>query len=235
MGSETDKSKELKFYGGDPRLLPLYSVGEVSHHLGLASSTVRSWVKDRGEPKPFERVVIPADGKGSMLSFQNLIEIHVLSSLRGYDIPLPKVRDAIGYLRLTFDTEHPLADIELHTDRNDIFVRYLGGLVSLTTHGQVAIEPVVERYLQRIERSDGVLARLYPFVGPEVAARPVAIDPLRKFGRPYLVGVGVETVSIANRFHGGDSVEDLALDYGATPELILHALRFEGIECSVAA
>ena len=212
----------------DPRLVPIYSVGEVAHHLRVPPSTVRSWVKSRGGPTPFQRVIIPDDRKGSRLSFRNLIEVHVLSSLRDYRIPLPRIRKAIGYLRNEFGTDHPLADVGLSTDHRDIFVRYLDFLIAVTKEGQVAFRPVIERYLDRIERDEeGLFRRLYPFVTQADTDRFIAIDPRRKFGRPYLVGAGVETSAIASRYRAGETVIDLAEDFETTKEQIEGALRFE--------
>lgn len=208
-------------YGGDPRLLPIYTVGEVAHHLCLASSTVRPWVQAGGG------IIVPADGKGARLSFQNLTEVHVMSLLREYNISTRKIRVGIQYLRATHHTEHPLAEVQLKTDRKDLFAS-LGMLVALTGkhQGQVAIEPVLARYLERIERDEsGMLARLYPLVDGD--ARPVVIDPLRKSGAPYLAALGVETHALASRYRGGDSVEEIAEDYDAPVELIQQALKYE--------
>lgn len=220
-------------YGGvDPRLAPTYSVNEVAHHLGLPPSTVRSWVKSRGGSSAFQRVIIPADGQGSLLSFQNLTEVHVLSALRSYEVPLPKIRDAIGWLREIVGTPHPLADVEMQTDSKDVFARLFGTLVLASkkqnaSQGQIAIAPVLARYLSRIDRKDGALRRLYPFLGDNDDRRIIAIDPLQKFGKPYLVDVGVETSAVASRFRAGESIDDLAKDFDATEEQISGALHFE--------
>lgn len=77
--------------------------------------------------------------------------------------------------------------------------------------------------LHRIERDErGLAIRLYPFsrrpaaTPPALAESPrlVVIDPLVGFGRPVLSGTGVTTLSIAERFDAGESIEDLAADYG---------------------
>lgn len=214
------------FPGGDPRLLPIYSVHDVAHHLGLAPTTVRSWALG---------VLIPADRAGSLLSFQNLTEVHVLSALRGRNIPLRAIRKAVDYLRAELGTDHPLADAELHTDRTEILCVCFGTLVSATSEGQVAMRPVLEPYLERVERDpSGLLRRLFPIVAETPEERLVTIDPFRKFGRPYLVDVGVETSAIAGRFRAGETVADLAADFEATEAQIEGALRFERLFKSAA-
>jgi uncharacterized protein (DUF433 family) len=218
---------EKDIYGGsDPRTIPIYTVGEVARHLRLPASTVRSWVRSRGGPTPFQRVIVPDDGEGSRLSFRNLVEIHVLSSLRQYDIPLPRVRESIAMMKIVSGTDHPLVDTQMYTDRVHVFARYLDGLITLTRGGQMALEPVIDRYLARIDRDEeGLLRRLYPFVDDD--ERVVAIDPRRKFGRPYLVEAGVETAAVASRYRAGESVEALAHDFATTKANIEGALRFE--------
>jgi len=213
--------READIYGGDPRLLPVYSVGEVAHHLRLHPSTVRSWVQARGG------LIVPADGKGALLSFQNLTEVHVMSLLRTYEISAQKIRRAAEYLRQRLDTEHPLAEVQITTDHRELFTDVFGTLVAVTGKqpGQAAIEPVLARYLERIEREHGQLARLYPLIHGD--ARPVVIDPRRKSGAPYLVELGVETHALASRYRSGETAKAIAADYDTSPELILQALRYE--------
>ncbi|MDP3769093.1 MAG: DUF433 domain-containing protein, partial [Dehalococcoidia bacterium] len=65
---------------------------------------------------------------------------------------------------------------------------------------------------------------------PEALAespRLVVIDPRVGFGRPVLAGTGVTTLSIAERFDAGESIEDLAADYGRPPAEIEEAIRCE--------
>lgn len=227
MASVTTRAIDI--YGGqDPRNAPIYSVSEVAHHLRLPRSTVQAWVRSRGGPAPFRRVIIPDDGRGTLLSFRNLVEIHVLSALRQYQLPLPRIRGALGFMREHFETEHPFADRDISTDRVDIFVQYLDSWIAVTGGGQLALKPVIERYLERIERDQkGLLRRLYPFLGERDARRIVAIDPRCKFGRPYLVDAGVETAIIASRYHAGDGIAALAADFDTTKDQIEGALRFE--------
>jgi uncharacterized protein (DUF433 family) len=57
--------------------------------------------------------------------------------------------------------------------------------------------------------------------------RVVVIDPSVSFGRPCLLGTSVATAVIAERFHAGESVIDLAKDYGRSPQDIEEAIRCE--------
>ena len=53
------------------------------------------------------------------------------------------------------------------------------------------------------------------------------IDPRISFGKPVLVGVGVPTAVIADRFDAGESVGELAKDYGCEALDIKQAIDYE--------
>jgi len=91
----------------------------------------------------------------------------------------------------------------------------------------MAIKVVLAEHLDRIERNPrGVAVRLFPFSGrPE--ARAVAIDPRVKFGRPCISGTGIPTDIVAGRFQAGDTIEEIATDYGRPAKDIEEAIRFE--------
>jgi hypothetical protein len=55
---------------------PAYTVAEAAAFLHLMPSTVRSWMR------PPVALVAPADRDAALLSFNNMIELHVLSTLR---------------------------------------------------------------------------------------------------------------------------------------------------------
>ena len=46
---------------------------------------------------------------------------------------------------------------------------------------------------------------------------PIVIDPQIAFGRPVLLRAGVSTDAIAERIDAGETVAELAADYGLTP------------------
>jgi uncharacterized protein (DUF433 family) len=60
----------------------------------------------------------------------------------------------------------------------------------------------------------------------------VIIDPRYSFGKPALQNAGVATAVIAERYKAGDSIDQLARDYGCTSLEIEEGLR---CELSVAA
>ena len=221
----------------DRRDIPASALPEAAHYLGVPNSTLRSWFAGQpyvrnGERRHFQRVITPADPKHLVLSFSNLVEAYVLTSIRRqHHIPLPKVRTALTCLRTHFGSTRPLLDQQFATDGVDLFVERLGQIINLSQSGQVEMAEVIKAYLERIDRDlVGVPIRLFPFLRttePRLQPRSVVIDPAVAFGRPVLVGTGLPTAVLAEQFKAGDSVEALADEYGAPVEAISDAIRCE--------
>ena len=236
-----EKKKPLnaveKFYGADPRELPLYSLSQTARHLKIPVATLRSWIKGRyylveGGSRFFNPVIKLPDPQVPLLSFFNLVEAHVLSGIRRIEkVPFAKVRSALAYLENTLPSAHPLADYQFQTDGVDLFVERLDELIAVSQDGQIGIKEVLKNYLRRIERDVELKPfKLYPFVRPTLQTaepRPIVINPLVSFGRPVIVGTGVPTEVIAERFQAGDSTAALARDYGITCEQVEAALSYE--------
>jgi len=105
-----------------------------------------------------------------------------------------------------------------------------GQLINISHDGQLAMRNVLHRYLSRIERNAaGVPVKLYLFTRSRQADEPqvVAIDPYVSFGRLVLVGTGIPTAVIAERYKAGESIQALAKDYERPPHDIEEAIRCE--------
>lgn len=90
---------------------------------------------------------------------------------------------------------------------------------------------LLKGYLRRIDRDpSGVPIKLYPMTRgnePDKQPKSVVIDPRVSFGRPVLVGTGIPTAVLAARFKAGESMDDLAEDYGAEKAALEEAIRIE--------
>jgi uncharacterized protein (DUF433 family) len=218
------------------REMPAYGIVEAAHYLGIPKATLRSWILGRTYPtergKRFFRPVIELPDKDQrLLSFVNLVEVHVLDALRrAHGVPLSHVRKSIDYLKNRLGSRHPLAEQKFATDGVDLFIELFGKLVNITREGQLVIKELIEAYLQRVERdSVGTPIRLYPFTRERKPEEPriIVIDPYLSFGRPVLAGTGIATTIIAQRYKAGESIEELAEDYGRSKSDIEEAIRCE--------
>jgi uncharacterized protein (DUF433 family) len=63
----------------DPRNTPSYRLNEAAHYLRIPKATLRSWLVGEGSFKP---VIAIADRGRVLLSFINLIEVHILDAIR---------------------------------------------------------------------------------------------------------------------------------------------------------
>jgi len=227
----------FELYGGqDPRHVATYSPSEVARYLRVPASTLRAWVfgtryQTKRGAKPFEPVIQRPKPKERLLSFTNLIELHVLNAIRKvHNVPLVQVRQGLNYIKDLYSMEHPLASQKLYTDGLDLFVEHLGKFVNASRHGQLAIPEIVQVYLQRIEwDEEGLAARLYPFTRFNESSEPtwIVIDPSVSFGQPAVVDSGVPTAILAQRYAAGESIDELASDYECDRLKIEEAIRYE--------
>lgn len=220
----------------DPRNLPAYRISEAAHYLRIPRSTLRAWVagqayRSDGTTRFFKPVIVLPDKHLGSLSFINLVEAHVLDAIRReHEISLQKVRKAVVYLAERLGSRHPLAEQRFETDGVDLFVRQYGDLVNISQSGQLAMRKILEAYLRRVDWDEaGVVARLYPFTRKRAPDEPkaIVIDPRISFGRPVLMGSGIPTAIIAERYKAGESIDQLADDYGRERLDIEEAIRCE--------
>ncbi len=214
---------------------PAYTIAEAAHHLSVPSATTRYWATGQGPYPALIEIPKVRPGDPALLSFLNLVELHVLAAIRRkHTVPMPKVRTAIEYLskhtKRKADKRHPLISEQLQTDGLDLFIERFGELVNISESGQIAMREVMQAALQRIERDQhGIPIKLYPFTRSSIDHAPalVVIDPALSAGRPVITGTGLATEVIAERYKAGESVSDLAKDYERKEEEIEEAIRCE--------
>jgi uncharacterized protein (DUF433 family) len=209
--------------------MPAYSVAEAAHYLGIPVSTVRYWAA--GRPDVSKPLIDAAALHPIVLSFLNLVELHVLGAIRReHEVSLPKVRNAVQYLKKQYGSPHPLWSHQLATDGLDLFVERYGRLINISRAGQLAMRELLVTSLKRIERDNsGIPIKLYPFTWSDIRHAPkiVVIDPRLSFGRPVIAGTGLATEVIAERYKAGESMDDLAKDCGREKAEIEEAIRCE--------
>lgn len=244
MTTATTKTSPSHRQAADLRFAPAYTIREVAHYMLMPVATLRSWTLGRhytissGERRLFKPVIEMADRKRGLLSFVNLVEIHVLDAVRRvHKVNLRKVREALNFLGRQYGTPHPLVEHAMLTDGKDLFVQKYGSLVQISRDGQLAMGEVMDAYLERIACDGaGMAERLYPFtlkrpgmVADELRSVPrsIVIDPSISFGRPVITGTGIPTAIIAERYKAGDSIASLAKDYAQDKAKIEDALRCE--------
>lgn len=209
----------------DPKEMPAYTVPEAAWALRIPTSTVRSWFY--GNRDQFEPLLRPALTDPALLSFNNLVEVFVLRSLRTkHHISMQHVRRALDRVVHELDNPRPLLREAFRTDGVRLFVEAYGE----TQDAETGQRTLFDEHLQRIEFRDGMASRVFPFYWPvEVAASPraVVIDSTRSFGRPIVDRINIPTEIIHDRWWAGETIESLSVDYRCKIADIDEALRYE--------
>ena len=214
---------------------PAYPLHEAAKLARVAPATLRTWVLGRNYrtsagSRHWPRLITPADSRHCILSFNNLVEAHVLRALRTiHGSEVRQIRAALKYAASELEIDRLLLSEQLETNGGDIFLRKLGSLINLSRSGQLALKEMLEKHLQRVLRdSSGFPIKLYPFVREDGGqARVIAIDPAIGFGRPIVASKAISTQTIVDRIDSGEAPEALAEDYGLHLSEITEAVVYE--------
>lgn len=231
-----------QLYDADPRDIAIYGPTQAARYVRINPTTLRSWFFGRPYatskgPKRFDPLLEPASTDPNLLSFNNLIEAFVLSSLRRqHSVPMKTVREALEVAAKEFHIERPLLRDSLRTSFGELFIKHYGRLRHLRKSEQLVLEEYFVAHAKRVDLGEDMRPiRYYPFLGmlhptpdsKDEIGRPIVIDPNVGFGQPTITGSGVSTYVIAERIDAGETVDDLAADYGITPEQIHAAIIFD--------
>lgn len=218
----------------DHRDQPAYTVAEAARYLKVAPATLRSWVVGRAYPKAAgtarsQPLIRPAKGAPPLLSFWNLIEAHVLRSLRAeHGVSMDALRRAIQYAQRSQHSDRLLLSKELRTDAGRLLLERYGKLIDLSASGQLAMRRMFNEHLARVEWDEWQFpVRLYPFVSGNSERRPVAIAANLAFGRPVIARAGITTAAIAERLDAGETAAEIAEDYDLSIDDIEEAALYE--------
>jgi uncharacterized protein (DUF433 family)/transposase-like protein len=199
----SDRTPSLR--SDDPRLaLPLCTLREAARNLDVPPSVLRSWVRERAGTK-LTLTLASSCGRGRpTMPFVGLVEAYVLTVLRRVGLRTSQLQSATKALAESIGVNHPLAAQRMV----QVGAEALADLRSNREHGW----DVVRAGLQRITYgSDGWASRLR-LVAYEPAE--VVVDPGRAFGCPLVVNGGARVEDLVHRFCAGDSIADVADDFG---------------------
>ena len=218
-----------------PVAVGLYSRSDAARLLGMHPSRISRWVRGyrtrRSQKPPVIHTDLPRIDNALILSFLELMELHVVQEFIEKGIPLQTVRVAWEHACRAFRIQHPFADRRVFVDEGKIFmatddlpVPDVMEISHRTRPFQVLTGPIFAQSLQELEFDErSFLARRWWPLGPGV---PVVLDPRIAFGAPVVEGSGVRTEILA--LHARRSpVERLAQAYGLDRERVAGALAFE--------
>lgn len=164
----------------------------------------------------------------SRLSYLQLIELAVAVSFRQAGTSIADLRQAHQALRRYSGTEHPFVRIELKTG-------WIGIVAEMALQAKTLKAAFIRRngelrwadqLCDRFEQFDyeDNLALRWHLRGREGA---LVVDPRVAFGAPSILGTGVPTQVIGERFTAGETIPEIADDFGVTRDQIEVALALE--------
>lgn len=209
--------------------VPNYRIGEAARYARLSPQTIAKW---HTAPGSNQKSTLSAKAKGASLSYLQLIEVAVVASFRKAGVSFRKIVAAREYLAKQMQEEFPFAAYRFKTDGKELWMDYAQfeakagdkTLLSASQGGQLAWSDIIGR-LQEFdyENDDGIAIRWH------VAGREgeIIIDPRIQFGSPTVEGVA--TWAFKGRWEAGESVAEIADDFGIANSSVEAALRFEGV------
>ncbi len=228
---------KIDIYGGqDPRHIPAYTIAESARYLRIAPATLRSWVLGRKYPTQdgagfFKPLISVPDSEERKLSFSNLVEAHILHSLRKiHTISIQDVRTAIQFSEKKLSIARLLLNQSLRASAGELFLDRYSELINLSKSGQLALKQILQAYLARVAWEEHEFpARLYPFLSNYFQSdeKKIVIDPAISFGRPIIKSKSISTQAIVDRIDAGEDITELASDYEIDRQEIEAAIYYE--------
>lgn len=214
----------------------LYSYAEAARIIGVAPSTLRSWVREyyyevegrRYHRAPIIRRHFPDQ---PILTFLELIELLFVKLFREHGVSMRAIRLASHRAAEMFETDYPFAVRRFDTDGRRIFatlkdVAEDGTLIQDLSRGQLAFETIVRPFFRKLEYEGNMAALTF---WPRERGGRVVLDPRRNFGHPIDAETGIPTRVLYDAFvsDAGHSVEAVADWYEVPVAAVEAAVSYE--------
>lgn len=218
---------------------PVYTTQEAARYAQAAPSTARRWVKGyEYETRYGTKAGAPVSSHQGdrFLTFEDLVEVAAIAAAIRAGVSLQRIRAAVDYARELFHVDRPLLLETFLTDGQDLFLHELDVKAEADRHlnasqaGQIAF-PYIAEVLRHLDYEAGRPVRWWPR-GKDGS---IVVDPRVAFGQPILWARGIRTETVLDRFMAGERIEEIADEFGLTPDDVEDALRFENSAAVVAA
>jgi len=205
--------------------LPAYQVKDAARYARITTQTIRNWQKGQVGTSP----ALAHRDKGAALSYFQLVEVAFVAVMRRMGLKLEVIKNAREYIAQQLHSEFPFVEHRFKVDGQQIIMdlaQFVTGapkdkLIVVSEGGQLAWREIIGRKFEEFDYSKGLAVRWH------VAGRgsPILIDPQIAFGAPAVRGV--PTWAIKGRETAGESLEDIADDFGLKVPEVRKALEFE--------
>ena len=209
--------------------LPAYRVVDAAQYSGISPRAATNWTRrglSTGNP------ALPRRISGGRLSYLELVELAFVATFRKLGVSLATIARTRDYMRQTFTAEFPFAQCDFFTDSIHMLLQWqefedvpeLNEVIVADAGGQLGWQSMMASRLAEFDYEHDI-ALVWHVAG---RGSPVRIDPRLAFGAPTVSGV--PTWALKGRWAAGESLSDIAEDFGVDESMVERGLVFEGVE-----
>jgi uncharacterized protein (DUF433 family) len=210
----------------------MFTEAEAARLLRLPQRTLNYWLEGGDYRGRVYRPVIRVEPKGGhgAVTWAEFVEAGLLREYRQtHRVPMAELRAFIDQVRHEFGVPYPLAHQrpyvsgrELLAEAQDATGLDAGLCLVATVRGQYVLTPAADAFYKRVTWEGDAAAAWRPHDDPQ---SPVSIQPGMRAGRPAVKGISTEAVR--EHEQAGETVSDIAADFGLTDDDVLWALAYE--------
>lgn len=212
-----------------------YDLTEASRYLRVPPSTLHWWLEGGTRDRHSYAPVIRESATGSRtLTWGEFVEAwYVRQYRREHSVELAELRKLSLGLRERLGVRYPLAHAKPFVGEGRQLVQKVQDEVGLSQDlwivvagrtDQLVLTPTMTQFIERVEFSN---VGLQPVVAirPRGKSSPVVIQPDHAFGSPNVRGIRTE--ALVELVDAGEDLDDVATDFGLTPQELRAALAYE--------
>jgi uncharacterized protein (DUF433 family) len=212
----------------------LYTVSEAAHLLRAPGGSIYRWAKgysfrSKGEVRraaPLLERDYPELIAENILTFIDLVEMKVVRDLSLVGVKMSTIRRAAERLSEKYQTNHPFAVKELHTDGvrvfDETFTSAEGIVYEELGKFQFVLGTVAQPFFKQIEYQDNLARYIWP-----MGEGRVVLDPQRGFGKPIDYRTGVPTYPLYQMRSAGELPERISRWWNIPIESVNDAIEYE--------
>lgn len=211
--------------------MPLYTYADADRLATVSHGTARRWLSGyayatddglRVSQPPV--TVVDEVAEHLAVSFMELVEVIAIGGLKRAGFSLTRIREIVKNCQDALQVERPLTTLRFKTGGREIFVDRGEILLEITKRkGNQAWSQFLNPFLETLDYTNETASRWWP----QGKVTPIVVDPAYGFGFPVIVGSGVRTEIISERFEAGDLPDQIARDFNLAPLEVERALQFE--------
>lgn len=163
-----------------------------------------------------------------ILSFEDLISMRVIATLRSLGMTWHKIHIAEKYLRKKTGYRRPFAVKQVWTDTANIFAELDRDVfLAASRQGQIAIPELLGEYLQPVGDMTFGRHKNILVASSWTPHTDITLNPLIQYGEPCISGTRIRTRILAKMINSGDSPSYIENAFSLTELQINHGLEWE--------